>query len=144
MIPEAAIEIQNQLAFISAVLAGFAVTFFIGLLQLPEERPHVKGAVCTALVAAALLLLATVAGVAGAVWIAERPGLGQAAETPDQLLAAFQWAGRAFIGGLLFLLISLGLSGWIHSRVVGILSSVVAALTVVLLVYFLVFRMGFD
>ena len=144
MIPEAAAEIQNQFAFISTVLGGFAVTFLIGLLSLPRERPLVTWAAGAAVAAAGFLIIAAVAGVAGAVWVAERPGLPALPETPGPLLAAFRWSGISFILGVMALLASIGLSGWTRSRVLGVFSSVVAAVTFVLLAYLRVIRMGFD
>jgi hypothetical protein len=137
VIPEAAAEIQNQLAFVSAVLGGFSIALAIGLLQLPGGRRVTTWATGLAITSATALLVATVAGTFGAIWIAERPDLGPSPDTPPAVLTAFRWAGQAFMLGICLLLSSLGLSGWIRSRPLGWTTSVTSALAGVLIFYFL-------
>jgi hypothetical protein len=138
MIPEAAAEIQNQLAFVSAVLGGFSIALAIGLLQLPQDRSFTTWATGLAITSAVALLVATVAGTFGAIWLAERPGLGRTPDMPAPLLTAFRWAAQALVLGICLLLSSLGLSGWIRSRALGWTTSVVSAFAAILIFYFLI------
>lgn len=137
MVPEAAAEIQNQLAFVSAVLGGFAVALAIGLLQLPKSRSVVTWATGFAITSAVALLVATIAGTFGAIWLAERPALERTPTMPPALLTAFQWAAQALVLGICLLLSSLGISGWIRSRALGWTTSVVSVIAAMLIFYFL-------
>lgn len=137
MIPEAAAEIQNQLAFVSAVLGGFAIALAVGLLQFPRDRGLTTWATGLAITSAVAFLVATVAGTFGAIWLAERPDLGRTPDMPPALLAALRWSAQALIVGIFLLLASLGLSGWIRSRFLGWTTSATSILAVVLILYFL-------
>jgi len=137
MIPEAAAEIQNQLAFVSAVLGGFSIALAIGLLQFSQDRKVTTWATGLAIMSSIALLVATVAGTFGAIWLAERPDLGRSPDMPSALLTAFRWAVQALMLGIYLLLASLGLSGWIRSRPLGWTTSVASALAGILIFYFL-------
>lgn len=138
MIPEAASEIQNQLAFVSAFLGGFSIALAIGLLQIDPKRKVTTWATGLAMTSSIALLVATVAGTFGAIWLAERPALGRSPEMHPVVLSAFLWTTQSFLLGIYLLLSSLGLSGWIRSRPLGWTTSLTAALAGILILYFLV------
>ncbi|PEN13015.1 hypothetical protein CRI94_10185 [Longibacter salinarum] len=146
MIPESAAEIQNQLAFISAVLGGFSISLAIGWLQMGAESEIMKRTVTwaagAAVTAALSLLVATVAGAWGVIWLAERPDMGRQAQMPGPLLTAFRLSGQAFLLGISALLVSLGISGWTRSRALGWATSAGAGLAAIILTYFLIGVMG--
>ncbi len=138
---ESVAETLRQLAFLGTVLAGFAVTFLVGLLNAPTNRRSVDYTAGAALVAAVCLIVCAVVSVTGVFYIVDRPALRSATDLPLEVRAAImgavRWAGMGFMLGMVALLASLGTSGWIRSRKLGILSSLLAAVTLLLLLYFM-------
>ena len=136
-------ETLRQLAFLGTVLAGFAVTFLVGLLNATANRRSIDYTAGAALVAAACLIICSVVSVTGVFYIVDRPALRSVTDLPPEVRAAImgtvRWAGMGFMLGMTALLVSLGTSGWIRSRKLGILSSVLAVMTLLLLIYFLCF-----
>ena len=125
-------EAFGQLAAVSAVLGGFAVTFMSVVLTLSDARRRVSGAVALATAASACffltalgwaLLASTAAQVAGA------SGAERAAYA--RRLAEAQWVQRPvsllFLVGVVLLLLTIGASGWLRSRRLGAFSASVAA-----------------
>ena len=134
------LEILRQLAFISAVLAGFSVTLFIGVMQMdPERRRIVLWAAGMSLVGATLLIVSTVAGVGGIVASAIGSGAGPQAGVQVPVFGAFQWSVWSFLLGTFAFLVSLGLSGRAHSRTLGWVSAIVSGVTILGVLYFLLF-----
>lgn len=137
MIPEAAFEIQNLLSFVSAVLGGFSIALAVGLLQLESTHRLTLWATGFAMISAIILIFATVTGAFGAIWIAERPNLGSLSKPPAAVLTSFRWSGSSFMFGILCLLSSIGLSGFIRSRLLGGITSIFSVFTGILIFYFL-------
>lgn len=133
----ALLEIFRQFSFVAAVLGGFAVTLVVGLLPAAPDRKVAAWAAGAALLAAALLIVCTTAAVTAVIFTVDRPALGSAGAVPKPLLVAFRWCGVSFTVGLLAFLAALGLTGWVRSRAMGIASSVVSALTILLVLYYL-------
>jgi hypothetical protein len=143
MLYQSAIEIQKQISFIGALLSGFSITFLIGLLQLPFDRNKTVlrwclGCTC---VSACSLLISTITSISGAFWLTERPNLAAAdsALSPPELVASYQWSLRSLLIGLSLLLVSIGLSGWLHSKRTGIISTTISLTTLVLIFYFWIY-----
>lgn len=132
------LEILRQLAFISAVLAGFSVTLFIGVMQMnTAHRRILIWAAGMSLAGATLLIVSTVAGVGGIVASAIGGGPGAGVQVP--VFGAFQWSVWSFLMGTFAFLISLGLSGRAHSRTLGWVSAIVSGVTILGLLVFLFF-----
>ena len=120
-------ETGRQIASLSAFLGGFSATFLGILLQSPNSRRHVGWAAGAAAVASASFLLAVISGTTLA--LVMHPGA-----PPDIAKATFLPQVRiliiiAFTGGIYSILLSLGLSGWIRSRQLGIVTSVAALIS---------------
>ena len=120
-------EIARQLASVSAFLGGFAATFLGILLQSQSARRHVGWAAGAAAVASASFMIAVIVGTLVALVV--NPGAPQNFATPEFL----PWARRILVGsfalGIYANLLSLGLSGWIRSRALGIVTSAAALLS---------------
>jgi len=134
------VEILRQLAFISAVLAGFSVTLFIGVMQMDKEcKRIVLWAAGMSLAGATLLTVSTVAGVGGIVASAIGSGAGPGAGLQVPVFGAFQWSVWSFLLGTFSFLVSLGLSGRAHSRTLGWVSGIVSGVTILGVLVFLLF-----
>ena len=138
MKPEFTSEIVKQIASMSAILGGFAATFLGVLLQSSDSRRHVGWAAGSAAIAAASFIIAVIAGtLLGLVLNPEAP---QGFATPS----FNPWATRvlfvSFAIGIYANLLSLGLSGWIRSRTLGIVTSVAAIIAAVIVSTFVRWR----
>src|SRR3954453_8174418 len=120
-------EIARQLASVSAFLGGFAATFLGILLQSNSPRPHVGWAAGAAAVASASFIIAVIAGTLVALVV--NPSAPEGFATPQFLPWARQILISSFGLGIYANLLSLGLSGWIRSRSLGIFTSTAALLS---------------
>jgi hypothetical protein len=124
-------ETGRQIAFISAFLGGFAATFLGILLQSPNSRRHVGWAAGAAAVASASFIVAVVSGSLLALVV--HPGAPPALANPTLLPPLRILMAITFIVGIYSSLFSLGLSGWIRSRQLGIVTSVAAFVSAVIM-----------
>jgi hypothetical protein len=127
-------ESYGQLAAVSAVLGGFAVTFLSIVLTLADDRRRVAGAVGLATTAAACFFLTTLGWALLAAFAAQV----QAVSGPARLRldAQFRTAltitralSALFLLGVLLLTSMLAAGGWLRSRRLGIFTTAVALLT---------------
>lgn len=116
-------QLFGQLGFVSAILAGFAFTFMAGLLTSSSDSRAYSWVFVSALVAALSLMIAAVGSVFGGLGV-EGNFLG---DTRIQNLLAM--VSQAFLIGVLSLVLSAGCSGWLRSRRLGMISSVLAAIS---------------
>lgn len=128
-------EMGRQIAFLSAFLGGFAATFLGILLQSPSSRRHVGWAAGAAAVASASFILAVISGTI--LGVISHPGAPPNIPKPSSLPGVHALTFITFTIGILSVLLSLGLSGWIRSRQLGIVTSVAAFLCAVLLFWLL-------
>jgi len=117
-------ETGRQIASLNAFLGGFAATFFGILLQSPNSRRHVGWAAGAAAVASASFILAVISGTTLA--LVMHPGAPPGIAKPTFLPQVRSLILIAFSCGIYSILLSLGLSGWIRSRQLGIVTSVAA------------------
>lgn len=142
MVLDDLVQVLQQSSFLAAVLAGFAVTLFVGLLTAASQRRIVAFAAAAALVAGALLAVATIAGISGVVAAFLDPEAAVGPAQDSTVFGAFLWMKASFLLGMVAFIFSLGLSGWIRSNRLGMVSSSIAAVTILSLVYFLVAVVG--
>jgi len=139
MTPEGLADLFRQLAFISALIGGFAFAFLGALLTLSSPRRIVGWAAGTALATAAGLIVCVVGWTLMAAQLVTTPpeaGSG-AFRFPASLNTMHSRLSLLFIIGMLLFLASLGLSGWVRSRSLGIVSTVLAILAGVALMFVL-------
>lgn len=113
-------ELLGQLGFVSAVLGGFAFTFVGALLTVSGDSRIYPWAFGTALFASLALMVAAVGSTLAS--------LAAANAYPAELARVHELVSQAFLLGILALLLGAGLSGWLRSRVLGYVSSSIAAL----------------
>ncbi len=119
-------EIGRELASVSAFLGGFAATFVGILLQSQSARRYVTWASGAAAVASASFIVAVIAGTLVA--LAESPNAPSGFAAPQFVPWARQILLVSFAIGIYANLLSLALSGWIRSRALGMVTSLVAFL----------------
>src|ERR1044072_1390937 len=126
--PEALADLFRQLAFISALVGGFAFTFLGVLLALPSQSRVVGWTAGLTLATSAVLTVCVVGWtlVASRVLLTAAPEPGGAFRLPAALNPTHSHLSQMFILGMLFFLASLGLSGWVRSRALCVVSTVVA------------------
>jgi hypothetical protein len=118
-------ELFGQLAFVSSVLGGFAVAFLGTLLTIEGERRLTRWTMGAAAVSAtALITAAVVASVSVAETV--RTGAHDLAGLGDTAARGFLLLFSCFIVGFLALMLSVGLSGWIKSRALGLVTAAAA------------------
>ena len=120
-------ETGRQIASLSAFLGGFAATFLGILLQSPNSRRHVGWAAGAAAVASASFILAVISGTALAIVL--HPGAPANIAKPTFLPEVRRLILVTFACGIYSILLSLGLSGWIRSRQLGIVTSTAALIS---------------
>jgi hypothetical protein len=131
---EFAAETGRQIASLSAFLGGFAATFLGILLQTRNPSRHGGWAAGAAAVASAAFILAVISGTALALVL--HPGAPQNLARPTFLPQVRALILVTFAIGIYSTLISLGLSGWIRSRQLGIVTSAAALLAAVIVSLF--------
>jgi hypothetical protein len=120
--PEYLAEIGRQLAFLSAFLGGFAATFLGTLLTAAPGRRQACWAAGSAAVAAAAFVVTVISATALAIVL--NPGAPAGMSSAAAITRARGIAGLSFIVGIYSMLLSLGLSGWIRSRALGMTTSI--------------------
>jgi hypothetical protein len=123
-------EMGRQIAALSAFLGGFAATFFGILLQSSDSRRLVGWAAGAAAVASASFILAVIAGTSLALVL--HPGAPSGIAKSTFIPQVRTLILIAFTCGIYSILLSLGLSGWIRSRQLGIVTSVAAFVSAVI------------
>ena len=119
--PEYLAELGRQIATLSAFLGGFAAAFY-GTLLMADRSHRIAGwAAGSAAIAAAAFVVAVVA--ATMLVIALHPGAPRIGARGGQGGFERVVAAVTFFMGIYALLASLGLSGWLRSRRLGIATS---------------------
>ncbi len=118
------IEFYRQFAFVSSVLAGFAFAFYGTLLLAPSPHRTASWAALLSVSASVSFLLATLATTFSAAAAANlKPGASLPASITNQL----PLISMLLLSGVLLLLASFGLGGWVRSRKLGIATTTLAA-----------------
>ena len=111
-------EFYRQFAFVSSVLAGFAFAFYGTLLTAAREHRAGAWAAFFAVAASVAFLPVTLGMTFNAAHAANQPSelnLSTAAADPQIALLSM-----LFLSGVVFLLASFGISGWMRLRGLGI------------------------
>ena len=123
-------EIARQLAFLGAFLGGFAATFLATLLVVDSSKRIASWTIGSAATAACGFIVAVIASVMlTTVLHPDAPSnVGDGASIGTARIVS----SVSFAVGLIALLVSIGLSGWVRSRRTGIATSVVAGFGLIL------------
>lgn len=122
----ASAELFRQLAFISALIGGFSLTFLVQLLTVHPERRIASWTIGFSLAATAGLTVCVLGWTLSAAIIVNPELQTDMARLSVFLTHQHRRLSLAFIVSMMLFLVSLGLCGWIRSRTMGIVSSVIA------------------
>lgn len=122
----------SQIGFISAVLAGFAFTFLGSQLTSPSTSKVFYWLFGFSLLAALTLVLSAVGSVFGAL------SLKSTTFTGDESLKLQYFVSQYFLFGIHFLFFSAGLTGFLHSKKLGIIGASITGFCLLVL-WFLIF-----
>ena len=123
-------EYYRQFAFVSSVLAGFAFTFYATLLSIDRAKRSVSWAALLSVAASICLLVVTLGTTFAAARVASLP---DGSALPPLLASQQVPLSMFFLAGILLLLASFALGGWIRSRRLGVATttlSVIGAIAV--------------
>ena len=121
------VAVAEQLSFVSAFLGGVSATILFSVIIFSSDKRVVAFLITTSALSACSLLIAVIAG-----WrltIGLHPDLPF---TPNPKIIEVLWnfliAGYGL--GVNSLIVSIGLAGWIRSRLIGLVTSTIAALSI--------------
>jgi hypothetical protein len=130
-------EIFRQYSFLSSVLAGFAITVAIELIALGKKGRVASSAIAAFLISSVgsvvitfifVVLMAAMLGPAG-------PGYPRPSD--EWIMHFVGGMGILPLAGLVLFLVGIALTGWLHSKVMGIITTVAVALAFALVIYIL-------
>ena len=132
-------EIARQIAFLSVFLGGFAATFLATLIVTNSAKKTADWSIGCSAIAASCFVVAVIASVMLTIVLhPEVPSNISAGSSVDKARVVFI---LGFGLGVYALLGSVGISGWIRSRKLGMVTSASAGLGVILVSWaFLGFR----
>jgi hypothetical protein len=130
--PESLADLFRQLAFVSALVGGFAFAFLGVLLTIPSRSRIVEWTAGMAMATAASLMVCVIGWtLMSSEVVAATPANASAEEFFKVALNFNRMHSRLsllFILGMFLFLANLGVSGWVRSRALGIASTVIALL----------------
>lgn len=129
-------EMARQVAFISAFLGGFAATFLATLLVANPTRKSADWSIGCSAVAASCFVVAVIASVTQTVVLHPDAPANVTAGSSIDTARIVGTLGFGF--GVYALLGSVGVSGWIRSRRMGLVTSVAAGAGAILVSWALV------
>lgn len=112
----------QQLALVSSVLGGFSFTFIAALLGVKHGKRIIYWLFLTLMVASISFLISSL-GWSLIPFETEQAGLRD----------LHQFLVKCLVTGLIFIIVSLGLSGFIHNKVTGFTTAILSLLGLLLL-----------
>jgi len=140
--PEVLAELFRQCAFISALIAGFSFAFLAVILTNKTTKSIDDWTAGFAIAATAGLIVCALGWTLSVPRVLELPVniAGNAPiRVPDTYLIIHRSLSITFIACFFFFLTSLGLSGWIRSRRLGVVSSIITAAAAIYAIWVLRF-----
>lgn len=118
-------EYYRQFAFVTSVLGGFAFALFGTLLLAPSSHRAASWAAILSVTASVAFLLVTLGMTFGSIYSASLPA---GAPMSPRIVSQQGPLSLLFCFGVVPLLASFGLGGWIRSRWLGVATTIVAGL----------------
>jgi hypothetical protein len=122
----ASAELYRQLAFISALIAGFSLTFLVQLLTSESKRRVVSWTIGFSLAATAGMIICALGWTLSAAVAVDPRAQDDLARWSIVIGSLHHRLSLTFISAILLFLVGVGLCGWVRSRVMGIVSTTIA------------------
>jgi len=116
--------LATQIIFISVFLGGFSATLLVTLLVADNEHKMMKVLIVSSASAAILFIIATFAMTK--LVMVTTPGFPLEIDE-NEMIRARVFGVLAHIGGILALMFTIGASGWLRSRRLGIATTMLGA-----------------
>jgi len=120
-------RVLDQIVLLSGLLVGFSFAGIVSLTAMREKTRVASATIVAFLTSAALLLYAAMAGTLTLAYPLESLGAAQF----DRIARVYPLLLWPFRLGLLAFLTGIGLAGWIRSKRVGLVSTVLALVVLV-------------
>ena len=117
---------MEHLAFVNAVLGGFAFAFLGALITIDDSGRMLKATFLFTAVAAGCFLVATLGSTLYANYINAFEEGKVTSEAISQVSYLRRHISQVFLLGVLSLTVSIGLIGWVRSRNLGIATTLIA------------------
>lgn len=127
----ASAELFRQLAFISALIAGFSLTFLVQLLTAQSTRRAVNWTIGFSLAATAAMIVCALGWTLSAAVVVDPRAQADPARWSGVFSLLHGRLSLAFTSGVFLFLVALGLCGWVRSRMMGVVSSAIALLAAI-------------
>lgn len=131
-------QLASQIMLISTFLGGFSITTLTAILLSDKEGKLLNVLFVSTVISAASFIIAIFAMTSLIMFTT--PGYPMAVTDADMMLPRFGGI-LAFLVGILSLVFMIGLSGWLKSRKLGIVTTILAAIT---LIVFLLMNVRFG
>ena len=123
-------NVFHEFAFVSAILGGAALGSLMAWINNPWPESPLRGWAAGFSVAATACLTVCVVG-----WSMMSTGVRvTAASTSAAYDSLHFWLSLSFLTGIMLFLVGLALGGWVFSRKLGIVSTIVVAVSTIALV----------
>jgi hypothetical protein len=122
------IAVADQLSFVSTFLGGVSATILITIVILSSTKKSTNLLVVTSAIAACTLLIAVIS--AWRLTIALHPDIPVPFDVGNVLIL-WRLMIISYIIGFTSLIVAIGISGWIRSKRIGLITSSIAAFTLI-------------
>jgi drug/metabolite transporter (DMT)-like permease len=116
----------GALATLAGLLAGFGISAVIQFLTMDNKSKLVSAAIITFSTSTVMFLYSLIVSI---LLFAAAAELGRVPTEKDGLAT---WAFLVIVGAIFVFLTGIGITGWIRSRTTGIITTIVAAITMCL------------
>lgn len=127
----------NQLAFIGTIIGGFALSLAAGIIAKPEKNKFASWTIGFSIAVTASMLVCVLGWSMASFRLylfSANKNISRLIKTGFTIDELSQFLGLLFLIGIFLFFISLGLSGWNYSQTVGIVTSVIAGLAMIIAV----------
>ncbi len=126
-------DLAAQLSYMSAFLGGFSATILVTLLVSDNTKRITNWIVLFSTVAACSFIVATLSFITAGIMV--HPNAPESVRDEAALTIARTVSSYSLLAGIITLLLGIGLSGWLRSKKLGIMTSSIAGIGLILVLW---------